>query len=234
MKIAYLYYMEKRPEQSQENQAYLLNKILEDNQADDRMLEWGGCLALENSHWNIAEHIFSALLERRKHVRDLVYLAQALVNQNLLNESEECLLEALNHISEPCPLLFEVHKLLGHICLKNKNYPMAEEYYNKAYTFNPDSEFLLFHLGLLKIKEKKYKEAEHFFQMIVKDTPEFAKAWFGLAVVRHFLEDQDLAHASLSRCLDLDPSNQQAQKLREKWNPYYFFTPVKENFKFSA
>ena len=219
---------------SKENQIDLLKNLLQDETADDRILEWGGRLALENNHWEIAENIFSCLLERRKKVSDLFCLGESLLNQLRCKEAEECFLEALNQISEPCPVLFKINKYLGQIYVLNKNYPMAEEYYNKAYTLDPHSLSLQFHRALLKLKEKKYDEAENLFQKAVKTSPASSRSWLGLAISRYFLEEKEIALACLNRCLDLDSKNSKAHYLKKKWSPSYLLTSLEEHFKFSV
>ncbi len=219
-------------EKSQESQMKLLKNLLQDETANDRILEWGGRLALENNYWEIAENIFSCLLERRKKVIDLFCLGESLLNQLRCKEAEECFLEALNQISEPCLLLFKINKYLGQIYVLNKNYSMAEEYYNKAHTLNPDSLSLQFHRALLKLKERNYEESENLFQKIVKSSPELSRAWLGLAISRYFLGDEEIALACLNRCLDLDPNNIKAYQLQERWSPSHLLTPLEEHFKF--
>ena len=172
---------------TKEEESQFLIHLIQDEQADERILEWGGRLALENNLWETAEKIFSSLLERRFKTEDLVNLSEALLNQLRLKEAEECLLEALNQVTEPCFLLFVVYKYLGQIAVSNKNFLMAEEYYNKAYTLNPHSVSLAFNKALLNLKEKNYLLAEKGFKKVLKNHPEYAKAWFGLALSRRAL-----------------------------------------------
>ena len=199
-----------------ERTQFLLN-LLNDGEANERLLEWGGRLALENENWSIAENLFASLLERRRNAEDLAGLGQALLQQNRLEEAEECLLDALNYIKEPCPLLFIVQKNLGYICLLNQNLSMAEEYYNKAYTLNPQSSSLQFHRAYLYLKQGEYKSAESGFKNFLQDQPNNPKAWLGLALTRRALKKWELAEACLLQCLDLDSQNKQALQLRDQW-----------------
>lgn len=195
---------------------FLLN-LLNDGEAGERLLEWGGRLALENENWKIAEKIFACLLERRRKAEDLAGLGQALLQQNRLEEAEECLLDALNHIMAPCPLLFVVQKNLGSIGLLTRNLEMAEEYYNRAYTLNPQSLSLQFHRAYLHLKQGRYKTAEAGFKNVLQNQPDNSEAWLGLALSRRALNEPELARACLSHCLDLNPQNKQALQLKEKW-----------------
>ena len=215
-----------------ERAALLLN-LLNDKRADERLLEWGGRLALENENWKIAERIFACLLERRRKAEDLTGLGQALFRQKRLEEAEECFLAALNCITAPCPLLFIVYTNLGHICLRSNNLETAEEYYNKAHTLNPHSPSLQFHKARLHLKTKDFKAAETGFKNFLQKEPDSPNAWLGLALSRKGLKEQVLALACLEQCLDLDPENKPAKQFKNQWiktdtrftGPEFAFTP---------
>lgn len=205
-----------------EEKLQFLSDLVKNSQADERILEWAGFVALENKQWSMAEDIFSSLLERRSKVLDLIGLAKALRKQSRLDESEECYLAALDKINEPCSLLFIVYKALGEIYLLNENFPMAEEYYNKASTLNPSCTGLIFHRAMMYLKEKNYVEAEKSFQTFVRSNLNSAKAWMGLALVRKALGDGELAMACLKRSLDIEPQNLKALNLKKQWSPSVF------------
>ena len=204
-------------DQLKKERTQFLLSLLNDGEASERLLEWGGRLALENESWSIAESIFASLLERRRNSEDLAGLGQALLQQNRLEEAEECLLDALNYIMEPCPLLFIVQKNLGYICLLNHNFEMAEEYFNKAYTLNPQSSSLQFQRAYLHLKQGEYKAAESGFKNLLQNQPNNSKAWLGLALSRRAMNKWKLAEACLFQCLDLDSQNKQALQLRDQW-----------------
>ena len=216
---------------SKEQQAQFLKSMLNEEKIDDRLLEWCGHLGLENKHSELAENFFSCLLERRQKVSDFFYLSEALLQQYRYEEAEECLLELVYQITEPCPLLFNAYKHLGHIALMNKNYDTADEYYNKAYSIDPNNNSLKMCRSLLSIKQKKYEQAEPLLKSFLKDQDKDSKAWLYLAIVRYNLGDRDMALACLSCCLDIDPSNKKAHYLKKKWD---ILVPLEEYFKFSA
>ena len=215
-----------------ERTRFLLS-LLNDGEASERLLEWGGRLALENENWRIAEKIFACLLERRRNAEDLAGLGQALLQQNRMEEAEECFLDALNHITTPCPLLFIVQKNLGYIGLLTQNLEMAEEYYNRAHTLNPHSLSLQFHRAYLHLKQGRHKIAENGFKNLLESQPDNPKTWLGLALSRKALNKHDLAEACLSHCLDLDPHNKQALQLKEKWIKREVCSPSSE-FAFAS
>ena len=202
----------------------ILLQLVESKEANNHILEWGGRLALENKAWSLGERIFSSLLERRKKTEDLMGLAQALLHQKRMKEAEECLLEALNYIKEPCLTLFLIYKNLGDIYLLSKDLELAEEYYNKAYTINPHSSSLQFQIAYLKLKSKNFLSAEASFKKLIKNHPHCSKFWLGLALSRRHLNESQLALACLYRCLDLDPHNSFAINLQKKWTSPSFST----------
>lgn len=207
---------------SQLEQIRFLSDLTKDKQADERILEWAGFLALENKQWKMAESLFSSLLERRDKVLDLAGLGKALRKQSRLEEAEECYLAALDKITEPCSLLFIIYKALGEIYLLKNDFPMAEEYYNKASTLNPSCGSLVFHRAILQLKEKNYREAEKNFQIFIKSHLNHVRAWLGLALARKALGDEELALACLKRSLDFDPDNTRALTLKKKWQAPFF------------
>lgn len=215
------------------NSSQFLSSLVNEKCVDDRLLELGGRVALEEKQWVLGEEIFSCLLERRYKPEDLVGLAHCLVKQNRLNEGEECLLEALKFIPEPCPLLFCIYKNLGDVSLEKNNLPLAEEHYNKAHTIQPDSLSLRFHKGFLHLKQKDYKKAAGYFIRILKHHIDHEKSWLGLALSRKALGDEELAEASLLRCLDFNPSNTTALQLKKKWKESLLLKPSSISFHFS-
>ncbi len=197
--------------------ARLLSSLISDSHANVRILEWAGFVALENKQWVIAENVFSSLLERRNKPLDLIGLAKALKKQSRLDEAEECYLAALERIAEPCALLFIAYKALGEMYLLKSNFPMAEEFCNKASTLNPSCQSLIFYRAILRLKEKNYIEAEKHFQKFVQTDLNSAKAWLGLALTRKALGDEDMALACLYRSLDIDPQYSRALELKKRW-----------------
>ena len=205
--------------QNEQGPVYFLSALIKDEKLDERVLEWAGFLALENKQWQIAENVFSELLERRDKTLDLLGLAKSLRKQLRLEEAEERYLTALDKITEPCNLLFIVYKALGEIYLLKDDFSMAEEYYNKASTLNPSCLSLVFHRAMMHLKEKDYKESERNFQTFIQSYPLSEKAWLGLALARKALGDTELALACLNRVLDINPENQRALQLKEQWCP---------------
>ena len=113
-----------------------------------------------------------------------------------------------------------------------ENFPLTEEYYNRAYTIQPHSLSLQFHKGILNLKQKKGEAAAKHFIKLLDNQPEHEKAWMGLALSRKILGDEELAEACLLRCLDIKPNNAAAIKLKEKWTKP-FLKPISISFHFA-
>ena len=204
-------------ENSVEEISHLFAHLRQNSEANHRLLEWAGILALENKQWTGAENIFSFLLERRDKALDWMGLAKTLRHQNKLDEAKDCYQEAVSKITEPCSLLFIAYKSLGEIHFLKEDLFMAEEYFNKAGVLNPHSKELVFCRAMISLREKKYHSAEKLFQAFLKTHSKSIKAWIGLALARKATGDEELALACLDRSLDLDPQCQKALNLKNKW-----------------
>ena len=213
--------------------ADFLLELTQSDRATPRLLEWAGFLALENQLWPIAENIFAALLERRDKTLDLLGLAQSLKMQSRLDEAEDCYLASLDKITQACSLLFVVYKALGEICLLKNNLYQAEEYYNKASALNPHCNSLIFYRAMVYFKEKSYQLAETHFKNYLLFNLKSTKAWLGLALARKALGDEELAWACLKKCLDIDPKNAQALKVKNQWLQFVFDSRL-SSLRFSA
>ncbi|MCZ0932140.1 MAG: hypothetical protein OXJ52_03195 [Oligoflexia bacterium] len=217
----------------QQETADFLIELTQNDKATPRLLEWAGFLALENELWPIAEMIFASLLERRDKVLDLLGLAKSLRMQSRLTEAEECYLASLDKITQACSLLFVVYKALGEICLLKSDFYQAEEYYNKASALNPSYKNLIFYRAMMYLKEKNYQCAEQSFKNYLKFNSNSSKVWLGLAIARKALGEEELAWSCLEKCLDIEPQNSQALKLKKRWKKS-IFENISSSLSFSA
>jgi Tfp pilus assembly protein PilF len=93
----------------------------------------------------------------------------------------------------------------------------AEDYYNKAYTLNPDSDTLLVNFGTLEVQRQDYDKSLYCFRQAVEVNKRNDKAWVGLAMVHAQFGDQELAWANLETALDINPKNRTAVHLLANW-----------------
>ncbi|GIL16782.1 MAG: hypothetical protein BroJett040_05330 [Oligoflexia bacterium] len=114
--------------------------------------------------------------------------------------------------------LFEVYKNLGNILVKEGDFEGAEEYYNKAFTLNPDSDQLHVNLGTLEVQKNDFSSALERFRRAVNINSSNDKAWVGLALVHNHMGDLQLARANIEKALDLNISNRTAVHLYVNWS----------------
>jgi tetratricopeptide (TPR) repeat protein len=125
--------------------------------------------------------------------------------------------EALAVLTEENSLLFELYKNMGNIFVRQGDFDGAEEYYNKAYTLNPQSDVLLVNLGTLEVQRNDFDKSLYCFRRAIEVNPENDKAWVGLAMVHNQMGDSELAWANIERALDINPRNRTAVHLAANW-----------------
>lgn len=125
--------------------------------------------------------------------------------------------EALALMGENADYLFQIYKNIGNIYVKILDFEAAEEYYNKAYTLNSESDTLLVNFGTLEIQKKDLDKALFCFRKALGVNAKNDKAWVGLALIHNEFGDRDLAWANLEKSLDLNPINRTAALLIANW-----------------
>lgn len=114
-------------------------------------------------------------------------------------------------------VLFNVYKNLGNISMHEGDLDGAEEYYNKAYTMNPDSDVLMVNFGSLAVQRRQLDMAVRRFRRAVELNGKNEKGWMGLALVHREFGDAELAWANIESALDIDPGNATAIRLMSEW-----------------
>lgn len=125
--------------------------------------------------------------------------------------------EALAVLTEENSHLFDLYKNMGNIFVRQGDFDGAEEYYNKAYTLNPQSDVLLVNFGTLEVQRNDSDKALYCFRKAVEINPQNDKAWVGLAMVHNQLGDSDLAWANIEAAMDINPQNRTAVHLAANW-----------------
>lgn len=125
--------------------------------------------------------------------------------------------EALAVLTEENEHLFETYKNMGNIFVRQGDFDGAEEYYNKAYTLNSQSDILLVNLGTLEVQRNDFDKSLYCFRKAVEINPENDKAWVGLAMVHNQFGDSDLAWANIETAIDINPQNRTAVHLAANW-----------------
>ncbi len=132
-------------------------------------------------------------------------------------EALESYYEALSVITEENSALFELYKNMGNIFVRQGDFDGAEEFYNKAYTVNSQSDVLLVNYGTLEVQRSDYDKSLYCFRKAVDVNPTNDKAWVGLAMVHNEFGDIELAWANIESALDINPTNRTAVHLAANW-----------------
>ncbi|MCB9024990.1 MAG: tetratricopeptide repeat protein [Bdellovibrionaceae bacterium] len=114
-------------------------------------------------------------------------------------------------------ILFVTYKNLGNILVRSADLDGAEEFYNKAYTLNPDSDVLLVNLGTLEMQKPNLEKALERYRMAVDVNSSNPRAWIGLALVHREFGDLELSWGNLEKSLDIDPCDETAIELMVEW-----------------
>ncbi|WP_413943996.1 tetratricopeptide repeat protein [Bdellovibrio sp. HCB-162] len=125
--------------------------------------------------------------------------------------------EALAVITEENDQLFEVYKNMGNIFVRQGDFDGAEEYYNKAYTMNSQSDVLLVNFGTLEVQRNDFDKSLFCFRKAVEINSNNDKAWVGLAMVHNQFGDNELAWANIETAIDINPQNRTAVHLAANW-----------------
>ncbi len=132
-------------------------------------------------------------------------------------EALQYFLSALEYIKVEGQLLFTVYKAIGNSFVRLQDFDAAEEYYNKAFAMDPDSDVLLVNYGTLEIQRNALNKAVERFRQAVQLNPMNDRAWVGLGMAHRQFGDLDLAWANIERALDINPKNESALHLLVDW-----------------
>ncbi len=144
-----------------------------------------------------AVEILKGLTAKNKSAANCKLLADQLYEMNYNHDAIEAYLNALSFGQFDGEELFTIYKNLGNIFLKTGDAEAAEEYYNKAYTLQPDSDTLLVNFGSLALYRGAYETALARFREAVSLNDRNDKAWAGLGMIHREYGDAELAWANL-------------------------------------
>ena len=150
--------------------------------------------------------------ELRTHLAESKYL------QGDMQWAEKDYLQLSEENIEDENLLFHIFKNLGNIYIKSGNITLAEEFYNKAYTINPDSDILLVNHGTLEIQKEDFNKARDCYRRAIEINQYNDKAWVGLALVYRHFGDIELSWANIENAFDCNPYNETALQLTVDWS----------------
>jgi tetratricopeptide (TPR) repeat protein/peroxiredoxin len=93
--------------------------------------------------------------------------------------------------------------------------PQASDYLEKAISLRPGYADALNNLGVLLVREERYRDAEEKFRACIQAAPNFDQAYLNLARLYVLLNDNEKAKATLQELLRLQPQHKVAQQALE-------------------
>ena len=141
--------------------------------------------------------------------------AEYLIDQ--LDAAFAHLQQALLVAPEAGELLFEVHKTLGNIFVRQGDFELAQDSYHRAHRLNADSDDLYVNLGTLAVQRQDWDGAVEKFRHALLLNSANDKAWAGLAIGHHMKGDRELAWGNIETALQYNPLNEVALTLALDW-----------------
>ena len=111
--------------------------------------------------------------------------------------------------------------LLGNIYAKyNHNLDVAEFYFQKGLSIQPDDNILLNNYAALKMEKKQFKEAQDLFEKALAIDPSYPNTYYGFSLLYQAMGNDDQAIELLNRLFDQSKSDdiRSAQVYQQAWN----------------
>ena len=194
----------------------LRNVLIRRPDHPEALMRMGLCLRDEGRHEE-ALKCFRALAKTERKLEAQILIAETFY----LNENDAMALagyrDVLKQVVGDQKALFEIYKNVGNIHVRAGDFDAAEEFYNKAYTIQPESDVLMVNYGTLEIQREALPEAVQRFRRSVEINKDNDKGWVGLSLVHRQMGDHDLAWANVQRALDINKRNRTALRLVVDW-----------------
>lgn len=205
------------------NARVLLRQALNINPHDQRAIELLLEYLPQTAEGDVERsRIITAICRVRPSFVNHLRVAQNFYDQGEFESGRAELEAAFFFPTEDSELLFNAHKLFGNIALQRADFESAEEFYNKAFSLNPNSATLLVNLGTLEVQRLDWLQAQDRFETAIdvageKEKVVKAKALVGLYLVSRdggiIPENVELLHEALR----LDPAQRTAVHLLCLW-----------------
>lgn len=182
----------------------------------EALMKMGICLRACGRH-DESLKCFKAVAKQSGSVEAKVFIAEAYYLMELDDMAIAAYRDVLRGVIKDGTILFDVYKNIGNIHVRQSDFEAAEEFYDKAYNLNPESDVLMVNYGTLEIQRDRLAEAVDRFRRSVEINSENDRGWVGLALVHRQMGDIELAWANLERALDINPNNRTALRLTVDW-----------------
>jgi protein O-mannosyl-transferase len=186
------------------------------------VLLYSGLAITRNPVWKSNETLYeSGLISAPNSARVHYYVGLYKVKPEYLEKLPENLREAafkdgVSHLKKSTELygfFTDAWTQLGIASYRDKNYPEALKYYDKAISLNPYDPVVLNNSGSVYFDMQNYNEALKRYQQAVKYKPDYADAYMNIGSCYGVGGQYDLAITNLERAIQINPSLKQAYYL---------------------
>lgn len=176
----------------------------------------GECLSLQEKNFEALTY-FRAVVQAEGTPQSWERLASEAYSAKEFDEAYTSYVVAIESQLPDGHALFNSYKNLGNILIMRGDLKGAEQYYQKAFTLNPDSDVLMVNLGSLEIQKGDLNKAVDMFRAAVALNDANDKAWVGLSLIHREFSDVELSWANLEKALDINSTNESAIRMVCEW-----------------
>jgi serine/threonine protein kinase/Flp pilus assembly protein TadD len=171
--------------------------------------------ALQAKQFSSAVALFEAVLADDKssieRFSDAYFEALQGGAEELISTDKESAKEFLLKALEINPASVPVLSKLGYIYLRDNNYPLAIDTYQKVAELEPRLPNAFFNLGYIYAVTENYSKAKEMYALVVQLEPAFLdEALFNLAMVQEQLGERHQCLKSLKQAVEINPGNASA------------------------
>jgi protein O-mannosyl-transferase len=183
------------------------------------VLLYSGLTIARNPVWKSNETLYdSGLISAPNSARVHYYVGLYKVKPEYLetlpeNQRDAAFKDGVDHLKKSTELygfFTDAWTQLGIASYREKNYPEAIKYYDKAISLNPYDPVVLNNSGSVYFDMQNYNEALKRFQQAVKNKPDYADAYMNMGSCYGIGGQYDLAITNFERALQINPSLKQA------------------------
>jgi tetratricopeptide (TPR) repeat protein len=167
--------------------------------------------------FELAVRCFQSATKIEGSSQNYFFLAESLYELGALDQAHQAYSESLDRMEGEESTLFEIFKKLGNIAVRKSDFDAAEDFYNRAFAINPESDILLVNYGTLEVQRGNWEAAKCRFQDAITINQACDRAWIGLAVAFKATGDSEMAFANIQRAMDINTINSSGIRLYAEW-----------------
>ncbi len=169
----------------------------------DGILMQSQFLNKEGKYKDVCELLTKSTLNKFKNADLYAEKAQAAYRLEKMRDCFEAVEEALDiNVNNP-----KANNYKANLCLKNKEYTKAINYYSKAIQNDPDYSFPYYGLGYVYDELKNYSKAIEFYNKAIDANPDFYGVYFNKAQILYMNGDYAEALPNYKRYIELKSAN---------------------------